>query len=237
MKFATCLSAKVVYCLLLVTLSTIVYAQEEGKTSPLGKKGYGSITGLFAIPQAELKEFSKNRGGFALEIGSYFTENSPLSFGGEFSMLLSSSKKDHLLGLEIETSTLYLDLQPYLRWSPARKSSFYPFIDVSAGMALTNTETTSEIVDEPTFIEEVLFGQQTEVDITSHENNTSVGFGYSLGGGLVIAHHLKLGVRYQATSKMNYVDKDAVYVKDSRLVYEKHKIPLDMVIISLGITF
>ena len=199
------------------------------------KKLYIQISGQLALPQNEFKQYSKPWGGFRIDAGTPIKDN-PLSFGGEISFFPSGSKKDVFKGIEVETSSLLFNLHPFLRWVPNGSAKVKPFIDVSTGLTVTSTSTTSKIIDEPTFLEQVLFGEETEVQTTTHMDSGGANISYSVGAGLRIGNFFILGIRYQQVNQIKYANHNQVFVSNDKIVYEVHKIPLDMLTISLGIS-
>lgn len=200
------------------------------------KNYYISLLGLLSIPQNEFRQYSKTRGGFQIEVGVPFKATRALAAGAQVSVLFSGAKKDQFKGMEVATESMLINIQPLLRWAPVKPAKVKPFLDFTAGLTIVTTQTTSEIVDHATFLEEVLFGNETEVVTVTHRDESSAGFSYSVGAGFIISRWLSIGIRYQNVSLIKYVDKDKVFVNDTRVVYDERRIPIDMLSITLGIS-
>jgi hypothetical protein len=208
----------------------------SNQTTTVSKSFYMSLLGQLAIPQGSLKEYSKARGGFRIEAGKPFRKIQSFSGGLELSAIFSASKKDQFKGLEVETSSTLLEIHPFIRWAPETTLNLKPYVDVSAGIMLASTATTSEIVSYPTFLEQVLFNEETEVETTSHKDYTSSSFSYSIGTGVIIKNIVMVGIRYQHTNPLSYSDKNKVYIENNTIHYDVKHIPLDMIVVTLGIS-
>jgi hypothetical protein len=197
---------------------------------------YGSLAGQIAIPQNAMKDCSATRGGFRIEFGRPFKKMPALSWGFDLSGILSGAKTDAFKGLEVKTKTEIYGLHYFLRLMPVKKIDLKPYFDASAGFMSASTETTSTVVDSPTFLEEVLLNRETEVETTTHESQISSNFSYSVGAGVIIKRIVMIGVRYRHTNPVSYVDKNEVYVKDNTIKYNVRHIPLDMIEVTIGIS-
>ena len=206
-------------------------SQSGRKSTPL----YFSIDGIMAIPVASLKSYSKVRGGFRFALGKPLKAYSPLSVGLEFGGIFSGSRTDKFKGLDVNTSTSVLEFQSFLRYVPKNKHQVQPFFDFPIGIMAANTTTTSEIVDEPTFLEQVLFGSEAHVETTTHQSGGSTNLSYGIGAGVIIKNFIMVGVRYQHANPVDYINTNNVSVKDSAVQYEVNRIPLDMIQITIGI--
>jgi hypothetical protein len=221
----------------LAMLGSPARAQDmDDSTGRGGQHIYFSFLGQLGIPQSDFRQYAKTRGGFRVEAGVPIKANSAFSAGAEISALFSSPKKDYFKGIGVNTESILINLQPFLRWTPKKQHTVRPFLDVSAGLTAVATQTTSEIIDRATFLEEILFGSDTQVVTVTHEEQSAVSFSYSAGMGFVIANWFMIGVRYQNVNRIKYVDKNAVYIDKSQIVYEEKRIPLDMFTITVGIT-
>lgn len=218
-------------------LGSPAQAQDMDDSSGLGRQNiYFSFLGQLGIPQSDFRQYAKTRGGLRVEAGVPIKVNSAFSAGAEISALFSSPKRDYFKGIDINTESILINVQPFLRWTPKKQHAVRPFVDVSAGLTAVATQTTSEIIDRATFLEEILFGSATQVVTVSHEEQSAVSFSYGAGMGFVIAKWFMVGVRYQNVTRINYVDKNGVHVDKGRIVYEEKRIPLDMVMVTVGIT-
>ena len=229
------------FCFLgILSLHFSCYAQgetpvDEGSQPRKPAHFYVSLDGIMAIPVASLKTYSNIRGGFRFALGGPLKANSPLSLGLELGGIFSGSKKDKFKGLDVKTSTTIVELQPVLRYIPKNKHVVDPYFEFAIGIMAASTSTTSEIVDEPTFLEEVLFGSETQVETTTHQRGGSTNLSYGLGAGVIISDCVTIGVRYQHANPVEYIDFNNVFVKDGAIQYEVNRIPLDMIQITIGI--
>jgi len=208
---------------------------EGGQHTRKPKPLYFSLDGIMAIPVASLKSYSKVRGGFRFALGKPLKAYSPISVGLEFGGIFSGSKKDEFKGLEVKTSTTVLQFQWFLRYVPKSKHKVQPFFDFPVGIMAASTTSTSEIVDEPTFLEMVLFGNETEVQTTTHQSGGSTNFSYGLGAGVIIKNFIMVGVRYQHANPVDYINTNNVSVNNDAVQYEVSRIPLDMIQVTIGI--
>lgn len=197
---------------------------------------YLSLLIQMSIPQHEFKQYSKKRGGFRVEAGIPFRKNRSFSFGAELSALFSTPRQDFFKGIDVETETTVINLHPLIRWAPKRAMKVKPYFDFSGGLTAVYTQTTSEIVDMPTFLEEVLFNQEVEVSSVTHKDQSAASLSYSIGAGLRFGKWVSLGVRYQHANPLEYADKDRVRVDNGQLVYESRRIPLDLFVVTLGVS-
>ena len=227
---------------LLLTISAPSFAQEDGfdeaSTDLVNHQPsvYFSILGQVSVPKNEFRNYSNVRGGLRIEAGVPFKSNRSFSVGGNLSLIFSSPKEDRFKGLSVKTETSVIGLHPFIRWAPQSASPIKPYIDVSAGVTTSYTQTTSEVVDKPTFLEQVLFGKETEVETTTHKEQSASNLSYSLGAGLKLGKWLSVGVRYEKVRPIRYADKNNVYVHNAEIVYDTKRIPLDMLILTLGIS-
>lgn len=199
------------------------------------KPFYFAIDGQVAIPLGSLREYSKVRGGVRFEFGKPLKANPSLGVGIELSGIFSGSKKDKFKGLDVKTKTSLTEIHPFIRWTPRKNLNLNPFIDFSIGVMVAGTETTSEIVDEPTFLDQVLFDAQTEVETVTHQSSTSSGFSFGVGAGFIIKKFFMVGIRYHHSDPLNYIDKNDVYLNGNTLRYDVKRIPLDMIVVTIGI--
>lgn len=191
--------------------------------------------GIATIPVASLKSYSKGRAGLSLAFNMPLKVYSPFSVGLELGGIFSGTKDDIFRGLDVETSTMVLQLQPILRYIPRKKNAVNPCVDLFVGIMAANTSTTSEIIEEPTFLERVLFGAEEDVETITHQRGGSTNLSYGIGFGLIIKDFIKIGVRYQHTNPVDYINTSNVYVINNTIQYEVNHIPLDMVQISFGL--
>ena len=199
---------------------------------------YMGLFGQLEIPIGSLNEYSNVRGGFRIEAGKSFTNKSPVSAGLFISGIFSSKNKDTFKGIEVETVTTLFDIHPFLRWSPINNKSINPYFEGSAGLSIVNTQTISEVVNYPTFLDQVLFGNvNPQMETTTHMDNTSVNFAYSIGAGVILKKILLIGVRYQHTNPVEFIDQNEVFIENNSIQYEVKKIPLDMIVLTIGVTF
>lgn len=208
---------------------------DEGSQPRKPKPLYFSLDGMMAIPVASLKSYADAKGGVRFALGKPLKTYSPLSIGLEFGGIFSGSKKDQFKGLEVKTSTTLVELQPFLRYVSKKKHAVDPYFDFSIGIMAASTTTTSEIVDEPTFLEMVLFGAETEVETTTHQSGGSTNLSYGLGAGVIIKNFLMVGIRYQHANPVDYINTSNVYIENGAVQYEVNRIPLDMIQITVGV--
>jgi hypothetical protein len=208
-------------------------AGQEGQ--PKIPKIWVGADAQIAIPLASLKEFSKTRGGIRLEVGKPFKASPSLSVGLEFSGVFSGSRDDKFKGMDVNTSTTLVSLQPFIRWAPTNKAAVNPFFDFSMGIMASSTATTSEIVDEATFLEEVLLGKEDEVETITHQTGGSANFSLSAGAGVTIKKFIRVGVRYHHTYPVDYIDTEKISIKDTSIHYEVNRIPIDMIVVTVGL--
>jgi len=208
---------------------------DEGRQPSKPVHFYVSMEGIMAVPVASLKTYSDVRGGVRFTLGGPLKASSPLSVGLGLGGIFSGSKKDKFKGLDVKTNTTLLELQPVLRYIPKMKHPVVPYFEFAIGIMAASTITKSEIVDEPTFLEEVLFGAETEVETITHQRGGSTNLSYGLGAGLIIKNCVTLGVRYQHANPVDYIDFNNVSVNNGAIQYEVNRIPLDMIQITIGI--
>ncbi len=219
-----------------------VWAQHKKHDYATPSTGYGksefyiSLLGQLAIPQNKLRAYSNIKGGLSLEMGKSFKRIPSFSAGLEVSGVITSPKKDKFKGLDISTNTGLAQFLPFIRWAPKKDLNVKPFLDFSTGITLAWTETTSVIVDEATFWEEVLLGAEDEVETTTHMDVTSTNLSYGIGAGVVIKKFLMVGIRYYHSKPMDYVNNETVYVKDNTILYNTQRIPIDMLVVTVGIS-
>ena len=171
-----------------------------------------------------------------MELGKSFKNIPSFSAGLEVSGVFTSPKSDKFKGLDVTTNTGLVQLLPFIRWAPKKDLKVKPFVDVSTGITTTWTETTSVIVDEPTFWEEVLFDTETDVETTTYMDVTSVKLSCGIGAGVIIKKFLMVGVRYYRSKPIEYVDNSTVYIENNTLQYEIQHIPIDMLVVTIGIS-
>lgn len=221
----------------IISIQLSCYAQgnmpleEPSKPRPL----YFSLDGIVAVPAASLKSYSKVKGGFRFALGKPLRAYSPFSVGLEIGGIFSGSKKDQFKGLEVTTSTTVVELQPFVRYVPRKDHAVNPYVDFSVGIMAATTSTTSEIIDEPTFLEMVLFNSQTDVETTTHQSGGSTNFAFGLGTGVIIKNLVMVGIRYQHANPVDYINTNNVSIENGAIQYEVHRIPLDMIQITIGI--
>ena len=237
----TVMKTYVGFCFLgILSLHFSCYAQGEMPVDDgcQGRKPvhfYLSMEGIMAVPVAPLKTYSDVRGGVRFALGGPLKASSPFSVGLELGGIFSGSKKDKFKGLDVKTSTTMVELQPVLRYIPKMKHALDPYFEFTIGIMAASTITTSEIVDEPTFLEEVLFGSETQVETTTHQRGGSTNLSYGLGAGVIINDCVTVGVRYQHANPVDYIDFNNVSVNNGAIQYEVNRIPLDMIQITIGI--
>jgi hypothetical protein len=99
---------------------------------------------------------------------------------------------------------------------------------------MANTESTYEIVDEPTFFEAFFFGQQTTVENKTVKSFTDYGLFQGVGFGLDY-RMLFVHIRYIQGVRMDFVSKEGVYVEDTEIRYDAISSPVRYFTVGLGI--
>ena len=89
-------------------------------------------------------------------------------------------------------------------------------------------------MDEATFVEQVLFGEEDEVETITHQSGGSANFSLSVGAGVIIKKLVRVGVRYHHTYSVDYIDTDQISINDTSIQYEVNRIPIDMIVITVG---
>ena len=213
----------------------------EGSTesSKPSRPFYIGLFSQLAIPQGTFKEYSNARAGFRIEAGRSFKNNPAIGGGMEFSAIFSGSKKDVFRGMEVKTSSTLFEIHPFVRWTPIKKQTLKPYMDFSTGITVAYTSTNSKIVHSvpaDTFLEQVLFGDDTQVETVSQKHNTSTNLSFSIGTGVIIKNLLMVGIRYQHTNPVRYIDKNDVYIENNAIQYDVKHIPMDMIVVTIGIS-
>ena len=235
------MKTRIIYLVCLMAVSTILC--QEGTAQTLSKHKnrsrtdiYASITGQVMIPLGEFQDVSKVRGGFGIEFGKPLRKVPAMSWGVSLSGILSTPKKEKYKGMEVKSTSGMYDIHPFIRWTSKKANICKPFADFSFGLTMASTETTSSIVYYPTFLEQVLFGQETEVETVSYKDVTSSGLSYGVGAGIIIKDIVMIGVRFQHTNPVDYIDKDKVYVRNNAIQYDVKRIRLDRIEVTIGIS-
>ena len=191
-------------------------------------------TGQLAIPIRTFKDYANTMGGFRIEAGKRFTLESAFRYGIAFTALFAGSREDNFKGMNLKTQSSIMEIQPLIRVSSPKPSIIKPYFDFSAGLLINVTQSTTEIIDRPTFLEQVLFNQDQEVESTNHKDHASANFSFGIGAGIIFKEVWTLGVRYHHANAINYVDKDKVYVSDGSIRYDTKQVPVDIIAISIG---
>ena len=215
------------------------FSEGSTQSSKPSRPFYMGLFSQLAIPQGTFKEYSNARAGFRVEAGRSFKNNPAIAGGMEFSAIFSGSKKDIFRDMEVKTNSSLYEIHPFVRWTPIKKQTLKPYIDFSTGITVAYTSTNSKIVHSvpaDSFVEQLLFGDETQVETVSQKHNTSANLSFSIGTGVIIKKLLMVGIRYQHTNPVRYVDKNDVYIENNTIQYNVKRIPLDMIVVTIGIS-
>jgi len=214
-------------------------SEGSAQTSKPSRLFYMSLLSQMAVPQGTFKEYSTTRGGFRIEAGKSFKKNPSLGAGLELTGIFSGSKKDIFKGMEVKSNSNLIEIHPFVRWTPIKKQSVKPYIDISTGITGATTSTNSKIehsVPAETLVDQLLWGNDTQVETVSQKDNTSTNLSFSIGTGVIIKKLLMVGIRYQHTNPVSYIDKNDVYIENNVIQYDVKRVPLDMIVVTIGIT-
>ncbi|MEJ0032767.1 MAG: hypothetical protein WDO15_21465 [Bacteroidota bacterium] len=215
---------------LLFILFCFVQAQDSASNQPTTKRGrpiYFTFYGTVGIPINDFKNYSKVQGGGGLEFGiGFLDKKKSLSAGATLFVLSTGSKKDTYQGAEVKTSSALFLIGPMMRWAPVVSWRIVPFVSASAGVGISSTSTTSQIVDKATFIEQFTGMQESDIVTTTYQKDSGgYSLGYSLSAGILIKPAFILKFSYFGISKVKYVNKDDVTVENGELLYRSSVIP------------
>jgi hypothetical protein len=243
------MKTRIIALVCLVGISTVLcqkaVAQQEtfgeapAQPAKVSRPFYVSLLGQLALPQGDLKTYSNARGGFRIEAGKSFKKHPSLGGGAEFTAIFSGSKKDVYKGMEVKSNSSLYEIHPFVRWTPIKKQNLKPYFDISTGITVAYTSTDSKIVHAvpaETFIDQLLWGDDTKVETVSQKDNTSANLSFSIGTGVIIKKLLMVGIRYQHTNPVSYIDKSDVYIENNTIQYDVKRMPLDMIVVTVGIS-
>ncbi len=157
--------------------------------------------------------------------------------GVQIEILPSSNRNDTWQGIEVNSSSTISRFNAISRFRVAKQSKISPYIELGYGLNITSTQTSYEIVDEATFLEVFLWEAEDVTETVKVKDFHDYGHNLYAGVGLNLYNWINLQVKYNYSPTIEFVQKDGIKVEDSSINYETTSSKIQMLVITVGISF
>lgn len=228
------------YLLLVILISQIAKAQEQTNQRSDHQWIYPSLNLLVAVPTNEFKEAidKATLWGFNFDVATRpFKHATFIQPGAQVEFLFPGSRTDEWSGIEVTTTSVMFNTNLMTRiklWEGAMVS---PFIEGAYGLKISSVSSSFTVVDEATFLEEFLLGQEDEYE--EHVLNEHYDFSqnFSLGIGCVIKRIFSLQIKYNFGPEIEFIKKEDIRVINNEFSYDISSSPYQTVAIAIGFSF
>lgn len=157
--------------------------------------------------------------------------------GAQIELLLTSNKKDAWKGIEVETGSAFFKFNLINRIRPSYTGRIDPFFEVAYGLNVSSTTTNYEIVDEATFWEEFLLGQEDEIQTVQIKEHNDISSNFAIGIGAFIKNLLMVQLKYNVSPNIEFVNKENIVIINDSVQYQPVKSNMHTISLSVGINF
>jgi len=230
---------KVVICLVLFSLVflNIVIPQDNTEKE---KNIFLTLNGLISIPIQEYKnDLSKDVFfGFSTDVTTVPFNNIQFwEMGGQFEFIHAGKKKDEWKGLELKSKSQFYRLNFINRIRPVRRGPVDPFIELAYGVNMSYTNSSYEIVDEVTFLEQFLFNAEDVSETKVEKEKYGFSQNINVGIGAIFGNIFVVQVKYNYCPNIQHVKKEDIYIEDDEIMYETCNLNMQLLTVSLGLFF
>ena len=222
------------FCCCLCTLSM---AQDEVRNK-LGF--YPTASFLTGFPAGTFQSDFDRKVLFGFNVDGVITPVKKNHFwqpGAQIEFLLTGNKKDTWKGIEVETGGAFIKLNLINRIRPSHTGKIDPFFEFAYGLNISSTTTNYQIIDEATFWEEFLLGQDDEIVTVELKDYTDTSSNLAIGIGAFIRNMVVVQLKYNVSPHIGFVTKEDIVVENERIDYRPTKSDMHTISLSIGISF
>ena len=169
---------------------------------------------------------------------SPFPSENVVGLGLQFGLVHLATTFEDVPGGNIESHSNLFDISLLGRIRVPFKLPIRPYFDISYGLGISHTKSKLIVVDEATFLEELLFDEEDEISKETVKKFSNTRGLFGLGAGLEYKKRFYVHFRMYNGGDMEFVNEEGIRISDSGgVTYDQKPAKLKFYTIGVGINF